>query len=90
MSREEAHACDADSEVKMPTERMPTPTATGPYREHRRDFVLWIASKANRFALKTLTIHYAANYLDRCVAPPTCTSRDRLPCKLLVQTHERN
>jgi len=64
------HACDAESALVTPAERAPTPPATGPYRELRRGLVQWMASKANRFGLKTLTIHYAANYLDRCLPRP--------------------
>ena len=53
-------------ELHCPRERAPTPMPTGPYRDKRRGLVLWVANKANRFSLKTMTIHYATNYLDRC------------------------
>ena len=52
-----------------PRERSPAPVPVGPYRDQRRGLVLWIASKANRFSLKTMTIHYASNYLDRSGRP---------------------
>ena len=54
------------SELYCPRERAPAPVPVGHYRDKRRGLVLWIASKANRFSLKTTTIHYATNYLDRC------------------------
>jgi hypothetical protein len=76
-AQEEAHACDADFEPTMchrSGPRAPGPVPEGPYREHRRGLVMWIANKANRFQLKTITIHYATNYLDRC-AHLLCASR---------------
>lgn len=65
MWNECAHACGSDIAV-VPPDRCPTELPSSPYRDERRALVLWIANKANRFRLKTLTIHYAANYLDRC------------------------
>jgi hypothetical protein len=70
-----------DGELHCPRERAPTPMPTGPYRDKRRGLVLWIANKANRFSLKTMTIHYAANYLDRC-AGFTC-GRGKAPGNLM-------
>lgn len=72
--QDEATGCDADFETMMCHRSGPRaqgPVPTGSYREHRRGFVMWIANKANRFSLKTITIHYATNYLDRCF--PICS-----------------
>eukprot|EP00802_Teleaulax_amphioxeia_P017801 Tamp_17967.p1 GENE.Tamp_17967~~Tamp_17967.p1 ORF type:complete len:347 (-),score=84.62 Tamp_17967:178-1218(-) len=71
------HSSEAESAPVTPSERAPTPPATGQYREHRRGLVQWMANKANRFGLKTLTIHCAANYLDR--AAPCIVLQQLLP-----------
>ena len=67
-ANEHAHANDAEYNAAVCNRTRPdAQVPNGTYREHRRGLVMWIANKANRFTLKTLTIHYATNYLDRCV-----------------------
>jgi len=63
---EDAHAIDTENDEAMRCpERSTPPVPTGTYREHRRALVMWFANQSNRFGLKTMTIHYATNYLDR-------------------------
>jgi len=65
-ANEHAHANDAEYNAAVCNRTRPdAQVPKGTYREHRRGLVMWIANKANRFTLKTLTIHYATNYLDR-------------------------
>ena len=50
---------------------------SSPYFSYRREIVQFVAKVCSKFKLKTLTIHYAMNYLDRFVRAINMKSLDK-------------